>query len=236
MNSVLMIVLPIITIMFLVVAFFLHRADYFHRNNRQYSCRNTFPYELNEPIELTKNLAGNIFLLLGLICEVLFFSFFMMSTNESSASFYVIVIGGAILSVLIFFLYFVPFKYVTAHLLISLISYVLSLALSIIFVINVTGETMYYYDLFVSGSAVAEFTELILSDIFAYGAAVTSVAAFIVVCMTREPFRLKEVKQEDGTVTYERPKVFALASMEWLTILTNVLFVVALLFYVIAVI
>ncbi len=235
MTDVLLIVFLVITIVFLVVAFFLHRADYFHRNNKQYSCRNTFPYELNEPLELTKNLAGNIFLLLALICEVLFFSFFMMGTSESGASFYVIVIVGAILSVLIFFLYFVPFKYVTAHLLISLIAYVLSLALSIIFVIHVTNQTMYYYDLFIAGSAAAEFTELIIADVFAYGAALTAIIAFIVVCMTREPFRLKEVKQEDGTVTYERPRVFALASMEWLTILTNVILMAALLFYVIAV-
>ncbi|MCD8203994.1 MAG: hypothetical protein LUB56_02590 [Coprobacillus sp.] len=235
MNSVLMITLPILAILFYVFAFFFHRMDYFHRQNKQFTCRNTFPYELNEPIELSKNLAGNIFLFLGLICEVLFFSFFMMATNESSASFYIVVIGGAILSVLIFALYFIPFKYVRAHLSVSLIAYVLSLALSLIFAVNATNATMDYYDYFVTGTGSGEFAELIITDIFAYSASLSAIVAFAVVCMTREPFRLNKVTQDDGTVTYERPKVFALASMEWLTVLTNILFIASLLFYVVAI-
>ncbi len=235
MNTVLVVTLPIVAILFYVFAFFLHRMDYFHRQNRRYSCRNTFPYELNEPIELSKNLPGNIFLLLGLICEVLFFSFFMMTTNESSASFYIVVIGGAILSVLIFVLYFLPFQYIRAHLSISLIAYVLSLALALIFTVNATSATIDAYDFFVTGTGSGEFAEFIITDIFSYAASISAIAAFAVVCMTREPFRLNKVTQDDGTVTYERPKVFALASMEWLTVLTNVLFIAALLFYVVAI-
>ncbi len=211
---------PILVIVFFVIAYIFSRYSYKKIHHTPHRMLQTFPYEFNDPFSYDKNTAGNVFLFLSVVLEIIYCAFFDF-TFDNSATMYVIVFGLAFLALLCMVLFFLPYRYSTAHLVVSLLAFVLGFLVAILLIFKDSSVISYYGDLYKESGNASQYTEAIISIILTIICSLAMLFALILVLISRNPFKMEEVTNPDGTVTYQRPKVFAIAAMEWVTIIVN---------------
>ncbi|MCD8209680.1 MAG: hypothetical protein LUC31_02555 [Coprobacillus sp.] len=212
--------IPILVIVFFVIAIIFSRYSYKKIHHTPHRMLQTFPYEFNDPFAYDKNTTGNIFLFLSIVLEIIYCAFFDF-TYDSNATMYVIVFGMAFLALFSLVLFFLPYRYSLAHLVISLLTFVFGFLVAILLIFKDSSVISYYGDLYKESGDASQYTEAIISLIITILCSLAMLFALLLVLISKNPFKLDEVTNPDGTVSYERPRVFALATMEWVTIIVN---------------
>lgn len=191
---------------FIALSFTNYKAKY----KQKYNIRNMFPYELNFKNAFADNITGNLCLILYVLVTL---GFYIICFYEGFIvkNYYVAVIAITINVLMSASLVFVPLNAVKLHLGVGLISLVSSIGVfgSIGFVLLTDYQIL----------------ELIPSLILGIISLVFCLFYFGVTMNPKLNSKINyETKQnEDGTVSYIRPKYFVLAFSEWLSIFTNLI-------------
>lgn len=181
--------------------------NYKNRFKMKYDIRNHYPYELNYESKFSDNLTGNLALVIFGACSIAFYTLFNSDFNNGFLLF--TLIAGSIYSVILSSLVFISLKHLKLHLTLVLSSVVLSFLIPFS---NAITSSMTYKDT----KELAPLLILIANALY---------CVFIFILMINPKLShwadLKEEKNSDGTVKYVRPKVFILAFIEWLLLLTS---------------
>lgn len=183
--------------------------NYNTRFGMTYDLRNHFPYELNYESKFKDNLMGNVLLLVATGCGVAFYILF--DNNKQNGYFLFMMIAGCIHQLVHFFLAFVPLKLTKSHLLLVTLDIILSFLIP--------------FSLAISSSITFNHTHDYSLIIFIALPAVICLFVFILMMnpkLTRWS-RMEEIKNEDGTTSYKRPRYFILAFYEWLLLFASLL-------------
>lgn len=183
-----------------------------HYNRRfslKYDVRSFFPYELNYEAKFSDNLLGNLLLVLSFLFMGAFFCFYNNNPNNGFLIF--IMIAGIINVLTCTVSFFLPLKYLKAHLAVVVFLFCFS------FLLN-AGIAIAAVSNYSSNKNVGLIVLAIIAIIFA-------LIIFIVVLNPKLVHfdKLKKVTNEDGSVKYIRPKYFVLAFSEWICIFLNYL-------------
>lgn len=181
--------------------------NYKNRFKMKYDIRNHYPYELNYESKFSDNLTGNLALVIFGACSIAFYTLFNSNFNNGFLLF--TLIAGSIYSVILSSLVFISLKHLKLHLALVLSSVVLSFLIPFS---NAITSSLTYRDT----KELAPLLMLIANALY---------CVFIFILMINPKLSrwadLKEEKNSDGTVKYVRPKVFILAFIEWLLLLTS---------------
>ena len=193
--------------------------NYKNRFNVKYNPLNMFPYELNFEATFKDNFLGNIFLFFVSILGITFYSF----TIKGSTSGFVIilVIGGIIASILTSVIALTPLRLLKTHLFLDVLYFVSVL-------ISLGGNALIAYDY--HSTFYTDNLSLVLMIIY-----IVFAALFLLIIFNPKISlftKMEKVENSDGTYYYQRPKYFALAYTEWLTI---IFYIISILFSLITV-
>ena len=197
-------------VIFFIAFFIFSKMRYKTKYNAEYNVKNMFPYELNFKAKLQDNLLGNIFLVLYGACAL---AFFALASQKSLLPYSnVIILVASILYIVInLSLVFVPLELVKLHLGVSIFS--------MVFTFTFFGAISYvcfdYYQHFQEVPYLVLGIIGIIFCLFYFGVSMNP--------KLNAPLNYEEVKNEDGSITYKRPKFFVLAFSEWLCIFANLL-------------
>ena len=181
--------------------------NYKNRFKMKYDIRNHYLYELNYESKFSDNLTGNLAVILFSGCSIAFYSMFNSNFNNGWLLF--VLIGGCIYSVVLASLVFIPLKSLKLHL--AMVFFSIVLAFLIPFADAMACSIDYRN------------TQNVGSLVMAIVNALYCLFIFILMINPRLSHwaELKEERNDDGTVKYVRPKVFILAFIEWLLILSS---------------
>ncbi|MCR4879880.1 MAG: hypothetical protein K5906_02870 [Bacilli bacterium] len=201
-----------ISVVFLIIFIFFSIFNYKNRFHMSYDLRNHYPYELNYEGKFKDNLIGNLAICLYSGSSIAFYCLFDPSFTNGFLVF--TLIAGTLLSLSLLSLVFIPLKALKTHLIMVLIAVVLAFLIPFS---NAMACAINYRDT----SSVSSLVMMIANSIY---------CLFIFFLIMNPKLshwaELKEEKSPDGTKKYVRPKIFILALIEWLLIITNVLVMV----------
>ena len=193
----------------LAVAFIISRITYKDRFNHPYDIRNHFPYEINYESNFKDNLLGNVCFIISSICLASFYATF--DTDKINGFYIAAFICGVLNTIALLLMLFLPLKMLKHHLLIVAIT--ISLSFLSPFFIALNGVMSYNY--YPSGM------KLVPSIIAAID------CLFMVILFVNPRLNkwanLEKKENEDGSISYIRPKIFVLAFTEWLLLFNNLL-------------
>ena len=201
-------------LVFLVVEVFLFAGflffsimNYKERFKSNYDLRNHFPYELNFESPYKENFLGNTLLLLATASGIAFYVLF--DNNKTNGYFMFIMIGGIVHLLAMFFLVFVPLKLLKSHLVLVTLDIILSFLIP--FALAISASFRFYH------------TNDAIYMIFIIIPAVICLWVFIMMMNPKLTnwSRMDKKKNEDGSITYTRPRYFILALYEWMLMFTS---------------
>ncbi len=177
-----------------------------------YDLRNHYPYELNYNGKFKDNLIGNIAVVLFAVSGIAFYTLFDHDFNNGFMIF--TLIAGSLYCLSLMSLAFISFNHLKMHLIMVLISVVFAFLIPFS---NAIACSIAYKDMKQTNSMIM----LIVNAVYC-------IFIFILIMHPRlsKWAELKEIKNEDGTSSYVRPKYFILAFIEWLLILSSPLVMV----------
>lgn len=192
-------------------------ASIFHYVNKyksKYSIKNMFPYEFNYNSPFVENFWGNISFIAYTGIAIAFHYTCLLNPNDGIGI--ALNIAMTIASLFALFLLFIPLRYIRLHSVIAILSIVFSFLSSALlsiygFKLNNTDNNMVYIVVF----------------------ALAAVIALIQLVVIANPklsmnFQYDTKKNDDGSVTYIRPKYIVMAFSEWIIILLNsILFILS---------
>ena len=201
---------------FLFLFIFLSIFNYKNRFHQSYDIRNHYPYELNYESKFKDNLLGNISVIVFAVTSIGFYT--LMDGKYNNGFLLFTLIAGSIYSLALASLTFISFKSLRIHLLVVLLCIVLS------FLIPFSNA----FNLSQAYKTTKDATALVFMIL-------NAVYCLIIFILMMNPklshwAELKEKNNPDGTVTYERPKYFILAFIEWFLIFTSPILMVLSLF------
>ena len=186
--------------------------NYKNRFKMDYHIRNYYPYELNYESKFKDNFTGNVAICLYGAFGIFFYTIFDSSYLNGFLIFDLI--AGSLLTLALVSLVFIPLKRLKVHLLMVFISIVLAFLVPFS---NALASSIAYRNEQATGSMVM----MIVNALY---------CLFIFILIINPKLshwaELKKETNPDGTVKYVRPKVFILALIEWLLILTSPLLMV----------
>ena len=198
----------------LAVAFIVSRITYKDRFKHNYDIRNHFPYEFNYESNFKDNLLGNACFMISAVSLAIFYSTFDMDKNNGLyiAAF----ICGVLNTISLIMMIFLPLKMLKHHLL--LVAMAVTFSFLSPFFIALNGVLSY--------NAYPDGIKLVPAIIGVVD------CLFIVILFINPRLNkwasLEKKENEDGSISYVRPKIFVLAFTEWLLILNNLLIPVVL--------
>jgi hypothetical protein len=209
------------SIIFFMGFFFFSKIQYKHKYKTNYDIRNMFPYEHNFNKEYVDNIFGNILFVLFNLCSI---GFYVIVTQEGFTvnNYFILMIAAILHIVASLFLIFIPLNLIKVHLFDSLLSMVLSVAHfgALAFV------SLSDYQILLNP---ADLVIGIISLVF-------TLISFGIIMNPKLNNKISyvEVKNEDGSISYKRPKYFVLAFSEWLSIfMVPIAMILTLIFYLI---
>ena len=194
---------------FLLVAFyFVSKALYKSRHHVSYHFYQMFPYELNYPSVFKENLWGNMLFILGSISVV---AFYILNPYESIYRTIAIVISIVFTMILICLL-LMPMYFLRTHMVLSVLSMTLSMALTLF---NFFLAFIEYRNLTDNTNQLLSIISMVFSGILAF----TMIALILNPKLT---FKIYLDKSVDGSCNevLKRPRVIFLALNEWVSIFT----------------
>lgn len=190
-----------------VVFIFVSRLLYFKKHETKYSLLRMFPYEFNYPNVFKDNLYGNLLLILGALATMAFYDFASFKDVYSYAR----IVISILITMFIIVLLLMPLKYLRSHIVISILTMVLTFALMAFNFLTAFGifknET---YEL----NQVVPIISMVISAL----AAVTMLVVIINPKMTYQIYAKKTI-DENGNERLERPNVIVAALSEWITMI-----------------
>lgn len=192
------------------VFYFVSLKNYKKRYKMDYRIRNYFPYELNYRMLFKDNMMGNIMLILA---SILYLACYIIALfNRMTDFYYAIFAVGTIATFIPIALIFTPLERTRQHMLFVTLSFAFSF-------LNVGLIAVESYRIFNSGINFAlGLTSFIISII---------IGLFIFVLILNPKLsswgKMDQVTNDDGTISYARPKFFVLAFSEWMIIIANLL-------------
>ena len=196
-----------------IIFFFLFSfTNYKVRFKSNYNIRNHFPYELNYEGEFKDNLLGNIFAILIAVGAILFYAFY--DESRTNGYFLFTMIGGMINSLTVLALIFLPLKLLKAHL--------------ATVTINVIFSFLIPFALALEASIAFSKTKEAAPLIFIIINSLICLFVFILLLNPRLTrwADMDKKENEDGSISYLRPKYLSLAFTEWLLFFLNILLMV----------
>jgi hypothetical protein len=201
----------ILSIVLIAIFFLFSLLSYKEENNKKYDFRCMFPYELNS----YKNTKDNIFGKISLVLSLVLICYFFIAIPSYGRSNFEIQIPLALFATLSIIssisLFFIPFKFLKLHLVLDIILFVSLVSLTL---------SLSFYGLeFVKSLGASE-------EYITFGIIIVSVCLVLLIPLLILIFnpklknwsKLVEIKNDDGTFTYNRPKWFTLAYTEWIFI------------------
>jgi len=200
----------ILSIVFLGLFLLFSLIAFFDQNKKKYDFKNCFPYEINKYKLTRENVFGRVALILSALMVIYFLCCYPIGKTgyEFGVSIFMAV-TGILAAISMVFIIFTPIQNLKNHLIFDILLFVGVLALTF---------SLGFYSLWPLKES--------LTNIDVKRTLVGVTAIFIVIGLValvfnpkmKEWAQLKEKVEEDGTVTYERPKWFVLAYTEWIFI------------------
>ena len=195
--------LSILSVFFVFLSIVAGRISYKGRNQKQYSFRNTFPFEFNYNAKFIDNFYSNSLINLSVLLSGLFYIFFLTKVHNDGV---LLSLGifGLISSICLGFLYFVPLKLIKPHLLLD----------AIFFMANIIVASL----IAIGGYKIRQEGGALDFLIFFYIGLALTAANLIVIFNPKLSTKLMAIKKgdENGQEYYERPRYIVLAFSEWL--------------------
>ena len=198
------------SIIFFFSFFIFSKMHYQHKYKIKYDIRNMFPYEHNFKSGFFDNALGNMcFVFFGLTTV----SFYILALQEGFVirQTYILFIAAILHLLASILVVFIPLERIKLHLFISLFSIVFSFPLF--------GAVA-----FIALKEYQDFRSIV--DLVIGIIAIILCIAYFFISMNpnlNKQINYETVKNEDGTVTYKRPKYITLAFTEWLSIFATIL-------------
>ena len=192
---------------FLLIAFyFVSKALYKMRHKETYRFRHMFPYELNYPSVFKENLWGNLLFIFASFSVAVFY---ILNPYISIYRIITIVIAIVFTMILICLL-LMPLYYLRTHLVLSVLSMTLALALPL-------------FNLFLALSQYKIETENVKRILCIVSMVVSGVLALVMLLLILNPkltFKIYLDKDTDssGNEVLKRPRIIYLALTEWMAI------------------
>ncbi|MCD8194826.1 MAG: hypothetical protein LUD22_00755 [Coprobacillus sp.] len=227
----LILVVGIIAIVFFIVSLIAHTYTYQTTTKTKYSFLNRFPYELNDSFDPRKNITGNLTITFALLLEVVFYLSMISTFNFSSGYLWFTAIGGILVAIFSFFLYFLPFRYLNAHIGLATGSFVIILAIAVSLSLNTGFYLTDYMNFMIDNSYTAEFWDCVISIVISIVVGLILLIILFYTLTKKNPFKLQEIVHDDGTKEYVRPKYFAFALMEWSSIFASFILIISVILY-----
>lgn len=175
--------------------------NYKRRFTYKYDIRNTFPYELNYEGKFNDNFLGNLCLVLS---SVLAIGFYIVFDGKHQNGYLIFILIAGIIGVICdFILVFLPLKHLRSHMALFVFSIAFGFLTPCAAALAAINEYKTHND--------------VMLLIFAVIGAIITIVIFAMI-MNPKLSRwgnMKEVKNPNGTITYQRPKYFLLAFYEW---------------------
>lgn len=167
----------------------------------KYSLLNYFPYELNYESKFVDNFLGNFAFGFASLTSLFFYATF--NTSHSNGFSFVIMIAGIFASVMIFVNLFIPLKYLKLHIFTSTFTSIMNILLA-------AGTVALNVDEFKISNKPINLIAAIIAGL---------IALYLLVLILNPNYSLRikgvEKKEENGQVTYVRPKLILMAFAEW---------------------
>lgn len=192
------------SVVFFIGYFLFSKRNYFNRFNIEYHVRNTFPYEFNYQGRFKDNLLGNLFLCLFFITSI--GNFAMFDLTHTGFMIFVLVMG-LFSSIMVLLINFVPLKLLKGHIATSVLTFLAAF-------ITPASIAIASFSIYRSNqNSLALATSII--------AIVVTVFVFILIMNPNLTHwaHVEKKTNEDGSVSYVRPKYFVLAFSEWLCVI-----------------
>lgn len=205
MNPYVTLALSGASIIFFIGYILISKSNYYQRFKMEYHMRNTFPYEFNYQGTFKDNLVGNLFLCLSFITSMANYAMFDMT--HSGFMIFVMVVGF-FSSIMVLVINFVPLRLLKAHIISSVLTLIAGFALPA--------------SLSIASFSIYNANENKLALATAIISLVLTIFVFILLMNPNLTHWAQAEKKtnDDGTVTYIRPKYFVLAFTEWLCVIT----------------
>ncbi len=207
----------LLSIFFFTLFIVISRLLYKRRMNIKYSLRNMFPFETLYKTQFNEGVYSHIFLWLSLLAMVSFFITFDMSFNDTTTI--LIMVGGILSALIIGALFYTPLMRLKTHVILASLlfsSLFFETAMILISAWRSNQENMTWQT--ITGIIFSGFLLLVI---------------FALAMNPRLTLKLKavEVKKEDGTIEYQRPKGIALAFSEWVLIIVYLVSILDIVLY-----
>ena len=193
--------------LFLLVAFYIvSKTLYKVRHKETYSFWRMFPYELNYPYVFKDNPWGNLLFIFASLTVVAFYVL-----NPYGDIYRIIgIIISIVFTMISICLLLMPMTYLRTHLILSVVSMTLSLALPAFNIFLAYSDYVFYSNL---TSRVLSIISMVISGLLA----LTLLALIFNPKLTFKIYLDKEI-DSDGNEVLKRPKVIFLALNEWMAI------------------
>ena len=197
----------IIGLSLFIVFVFVSKLLYYKKHETKYSILRMFPYEFNFPNVFKNNLYGNLLLILGALATMAFYDFASFKDIYSYAE----IVLSILLTMLMILLLLMPLKYLRSHIVISILSMVLSLAL--VAFNFFTAFNLFKNEVYESNNVVA-----IISMVMS---AILALIMLVVILNPKMTYQIyaNKVVDENGNEILERPKIIVAALSEWITMI-----------------
>ncbi len=223
----LVLIVAVLSIVFFIVALISHVYEYQKDTNTKYSFSNRFPYEFNDPFDPHRNITGNLSILVAVLLEIVFYLSVISTFSFSSGYLYFIVIAGIFVAICNLLLYFLPFRYLRAHIGVATGSFVLMIAFCISLVMDSAFTISDYATFMIDNNYTGEFYSCVISLVLSAIVEIILLIILLYVFMQKNPFKLEEVTLEDGSKEYRRPRRFAFAILEWSSIYSSFIMMIS---------